>query len=46
VAKTIPELKAIARENNISGFSSLNKKELVNLLYRSKVTEKPNKGGK
>lgn len=38
-SKTIPELKDIARAHKISGFSNLNKQELVNLLYKNKVTE-------
>lgn len=36
---TVAELKDLARENNISGYSSLNKQELIDLLYKNKVSE-------
>ena len=40
LAKTVSELKDIARENNISGYSSLKKQELVELIYQKLVSEK------
>jgi len=42
-AKTVSELKDIARENNISGYSSLKKQELVELIYQKLVSEKEEK---
>ena len=39
---TIEELKKICKQNNISGYSKLNKKELIKLLKKNKIQQ----GGK
>ncbi|MGI6781229.1 MAG: Rho termination factor N-terminal domain-containing protein [Acholeplasmataceae bacterium] len=36
-AKTVAELKELAKENNLTGYSTLKKTELVDLLVREKV---------
>ena len=37
---TIEELKKMCKQNNISGYSKLNKKELIKLLKKNKKTDK------
>jgi hypothetical protein len=44
---TVEELKKLCKQNNISGYSKLNKKELIKLLKKNKKTDKKiHKGGK
>jgi hypothetical protein len=43
--KTVMELKELCRKKNISGFSKLNKNDLINILQKKKINKKKMKGG-